>query len=239
MPELDRLVPDVESELDLRKLANARLVRRAATFVATSLGAVILSRYSDQLVHSARVLAASEAGFQVPEGSLFEFGASLVALAFLLHLLFALATMIWQWRTFVPMLESKIPEEVAVSLVRLTSIFATSQRTAQSRQVIGAASVVVGIVKLAQGWPGDPRPIDSALIPLTLIGIGGTIMFVSFWLRYGFPYSRTVLIPLLEAVVGAEETKLDQLSIDRKVSEIVSRVRKQKPWWFIRPTWFL
>jgi hypothetical protein len=230
---------DTNHELDLRRIANARMVRRVASFVATGVGAAILARYSSEIAHWSRVLAESETGMQVQEGMLFEFGFAVFALLLLLHLLYALGMMVWQWRTFVPMLESKRPEEVAVALVRLTSIFATSQRTAQSRQLVGAAAVVVGLVKLAQGSPWEPSLIEAATVPVGLIAMGASMMFVSFWLRYGFSYSRTVVVPLLEAVVGAEESRLDEATIKNKVTEIVARLRKQKPWWFIRPIWFL
>lgn len=232
-------IVDGESELDLRRIASARMVRRITLFVMTGVGAAFIARYSNELVHWMRTIAASEIGLQVQEGMLFEFGLTVFVLVVLLHLVYALSTMVWQWRTFVPMLESKMPEEVSVALVRLTSVFATSQRTAQSRQLIGAAAVVIGTVKIYQGWPWQPDFVTAATVPLCLIAAGATTMFISFWLRYGFSYSRTVLVPLLEAVVGAEFSRLDDADIKARVAEIVARVRKQKPWWFIRPTWFL
>jgi hypothetical protein len=239
MTTVAQTIEDGDSELDLRRIANARMVRRVTLFVLTGVGAAFVARYSSEIAHWFREFANSEAGLQVQEGMLFEFGLLLFVLVVLVHLIYALGTMVWQWRTFVPMLESKMPEEVSVALVRLTSVFATSQRTAQSRQLVGAAAVVIGAVKIYQGWPWEPDFATAAMIPLCLVAVGATTMFVSFWLRYGFSYSRTVLVPLLEAVVGAEYSRLDDAAVKARVAEIVARVRKQKPWWFIRPTWFL
>lgn len=238
MAEVIKPEADSENELDLRRLANARMVRRIVYFVATGAAAALLARSSTEFAHWGRVLA-SQTGFQVKEDQLVEFGFAVLATGFLLQLGYMLGTLVWQWRTFVPLLESKKPEEVAVALIRLTSIFATSQRLAQSRQLVGAGATFFGLGTLIRHLPPDPDLVEGAVIPLILIGIGVTMMFVSFWLRYGFSYARTVLVPLLEAVVGAEQSKLDEATISKRVAEIVKRVRKEKPWWFIRPTWFL
>lgn len=227
-----------DSELDLRRLANTRMARRIGYFVLTGVAAVSVARYSGEMVRVAREFAVHETGIEVPEAMLFSFGFGLFVFAVLAHLLYVLATMVWKWRTFVPMLESKKPEEAAIALMQLTSVFATAQRTAQSRQLIGFAALLVGLFELIKALPSN-EPIDGAVIPLSLVAMGGATLIVSFWLRYALPYSRVILVPLLQAIIGAEESKLEDSVIDKKVAEIVARIRKQKPWWFIRPTWFL
>lgn len=233
------LVADGEGEIDLRRLAQARMLRRTIVFLSTAFGTAIAARFSTELAGFARSAAVSEAGIELPQGMMFEYSFSLFALAFLLHLGYATALMAWRWRSFIPMLESRRAEEVAIALITLTSVFAQSQRTAQSRSLLGAAAVMFGLVKLAEARPWDPsHDLSESIIVLILISIGAVMLLASFWLRYGFPYSRVVLVPLLQAVVGAEESKLDDATVNSKVDAIMRRVRAQKPWWFYRPTWF-
>ena len=229
-----------QSELDLRRLAKSRFIRRTIVFLSAAFGAAILAKFSTDLLSAARSVGAAEFGdLGIPEGMVFEYAFGLFALGVVIHLAYAVALMGWRWRVFVPLLESRRAEEVAISLVNLTSIFAKAQRTAQSRSLVGAAAVTFGLVKVldAKFWNGEFSLSDS-LIPLLLSATGAVILLVSFWLRYALPHSRVVLVPLLEAVVGAESSSLDEAAIRAKVDEIMNRIRAQKPWWFYRPTWF-
>ncbi len=228
------------AEANLRRIAGSRFIRRTLIFLVTTFGATILARFSTDLVGAARSAGITGNGWvAIPENKLFEYGFSAFVLAILLHLAYTSAVMAWRWRVFVPLLESRRPEEVAISLINLTSIFAKSQRIAQSRSLVGAGAVVFGIVKLFDaGALKESFDVSNSLVLLTAVAIGVVILLASFWLRYGFPYSRVVLVPLLTAVVGAELSPLDDSVIATKVEEIMGRVRAQRPWWFYQPAWF-
>lgn len=236
-PEID--VEDTEE--DLKRIAASRQVRRILFFLSAAFGAALFARFSAEAftsVESFRGILPEE--INPPRALLVEYIVGSGAVLLLLHLAYAWTLMILQWRVFKPFLESKQAEGVAVGLINLTTIFGKAQRLSQSRSVAGAAIISFGLVRVLDGHtyvadPGQGYPVLT--IALLLIAIGGVILVASFLLRYGFPFSRVVLVPLLEAVVGAESSTESDEAVRKKVTEIMKRFRAQRPWWFYGPGW--
>lgn len=231
---------DTPEELDLKRIAAARQVRRLMLFVATAIGAALFAKFNTELLGAFKNVKHEQVVlFGVPESLLIDYLISFLALATLLYLIYEWALTRWKWHVFVPMVESKRARDVALGITTLTSLFARAQRTAQARSLMGAIAIVFGIIKLWDvGVAAPSGDASGMMIAVLTIVTGALILAASFLLRYGFSYSVVVMVPLLEAVIGAETSAKDEATIRREAQEIVRTIKAEKPWWFYRPAWF-